>query len=63
MNEKAPLTVRVNPIKITRDKLFEKWIKVDKFLVKKCDYSPMGITFLSPLKVYYRFINIKGKFV
>ena len=64
MNEKAPLTVRVNPLKVTRDEvllwrrnnnyqLFEKWRKKYKFEIKKTEYSPLGITFVGENKVYF----------
>ena len=29
MNQRAPLTLRINPLKITRDKFIKKWKDVD----------------------------------
>lgn len=50
-NLKAPLTVRVNPIKTTREELIEKWRNVNKFPIKTTDYSPYGISFTSEKNV------------
>ena len=50
MNERAPLTIRANILKISRDELFNTF-KRKGFSVKKTDYSPYGISFLSHPKV------------
>jgi len=42
-NQSAPITIRVNSLKISRDNLFEKWKGV--FPVEKCKLSNEGITF------------------
>lgn len=42
-NQTAPTTVRVNPMKTTRDALIEKW--KDKYSISECQYSPYGIRF------------------
>ncbi|CAI2371994.1 unnamed protein product [Moneuplotes crassus] len=44
LNERPPLTVRANTMKITRHDLFRKFQK-KKFKVEKCLHSPMGIQF------------------
>ncbi|KRX04227.1 hypothetical protein PPERSA_11351 [Pseudocohnilembus persalinus] len=49
INNRAPLTVRVNPYKISRDDLLEKWNKIDKLPCKKTSYSPYGIVFTSSI--------------
>ena len=50
MNERAPLTVRANILKISREELFNTF-KKKGFSVRKTDYSPYGISFLSHPKV------------
>ena len=45
MNYKAPLTVRVNPLKVDREELFRKWKNKEKFQVEKTIDSPYGIRF------------------
>jgi len=42
-NVRAPLTIRVNPLKISREKLLEKWAGMYK--VTPCPQSPHGIHF------------------
>jgi len=42
-NIRAPLTIRVNPLKISREKLLEKW--ANTFKVAPCPQSPHGIHF------------------
>jgi 16S rRNA C967 or C1407 C5-methylase (RsmB/RsmF family) len=42
-NVRAPLTIRVNPLKISREKLLEKW--ANTFKVTPCPHSPHGIHF------------------
>lgn len=42
-NETAPTTVRINPIKTTRDDLLLKW--KDSFDVSSCPHSSLGIVF------------------
>jgi len=43
-NQQAPVTVRVNILKISRDQLFSRWEK--KYEVKLTEKSNVGITFL-----------------
>ena len=50
MNERGPLTVRANILKISREELFNTF-KKKGFNVKKTDYSPYGINFLTHPKV------------
>jgi len=42
-NTPAPTTVRVNPLKTTRDELLTKW--QETYCVSPCVFSPLGITF------------------
>lgn len=42
-NETAPITVRINPAKTTRDALLERWS--GRFDVTPCLHSPLGINF------------------
>lgn len=42
-NTRAPLTVRINPFKTTRDALLERWSKV--FRVSPTEHSTLGIRF------------------
>lgn len=42
-NTRAPLTIRVNPSKTTRDLLLEKW--TNTFKVSACPHAPHGIHF------------------
>lgn len=42
-NTKAPTTIRVNPLKISREDLFEKWKA--HYSLSLCSYSPFGIVF------------------
>jgi 16S rRNA (cytosine967-C5)-methyltransferase len=44
MNERAPLTVRANILKVTRDELFNIF-KKKGFDVRKTEFSPYGISF------------------
>jgi 16S rRNA (cytosine967-C5)-methyltransferase len=44
MNERAPLTVRANMAKISRDELFSLF-KKRRFDVRKTEHSPYGISF------------------
>lgn len=46
-NTRAPITVRVNTLKIDRDTLLERW--KGQFQVKKCTTSPCGIQFLQKI--------------
>jgi 16S rRNA C967 or C1407 C5-methylase (RsmB/RsmF family) len=50
MNERAPLTVRANLLKTSREELFNTF-KRKGFSVRKTDYSPYGIQFLAHPKV------------
>ena len=46
--EKAPLTIRSNPLKISREDLFETMKLVDRHKkLEKCAQSPLGIKFTS----------------
>ncbi|MDN3507519.1 MAG: RsmB/NOP family class I SAM-dependent RNA methyltransferase [Simkaniaceae bacterium] len=42
-NQEAPITIRANALKTTRDALFAGW--KDRYPVRKCKHSPYGITF------------------
>ena len=42
-NYPAPTTIRVNPLKTTRDALFEKWKGL--YEITKTEHSPLGIVF------------------
>ena len=42
-NEEAPVTIRVNTLKTTRDALFNGW--KDRYPIRKCDHSPFGVIF------------------
>ncbi|MBM3207502.1 MAG: RsmB/NOP family class I SAM-dependent RNA methyltransferase [Chlamydiae bacterium] len=42
-NSQAPTTIRVNPLKISRDELYKKW--QDTFEITKCLHSELGIIF------------------
>jgi 16S rRNA (cytosine967-C5)-methyltransferase len=50
-NMRAPLTVRVNPLKASREDLINKWRDANKFAIKPTEYSPLGITFTSDKNV------------
>jgi 16S rRNA C967 or C1407 C5-methylase (RsmB/RsmF family) len=50
LNTEAPITIRANGTKITREALFEK-LK-DRFEIKKCIQSPYGITFLKRYSLF-----------
>jgi 16S rRNA (cytosine967-C5)-methyltransferase len=52
MNERAPLTIRTNILKISRDELFSIFHKKG-FEVKKTDHSPYGISFLTNPKANF----------
>lgn len=41
-NTQAPVTIRINPLKTTREKLLEKWAHLD---AAPSDHSPLGIQF------------------
>ena len=43
LNEEAPTTIRVNPLKISKKELFE--ILEKKFSIKYCEKAPYGISF------------------
>lgn len=42
-NSQAPTTIRVNPLKTSRDELFETW--KEKYEIVKCSQSSLGIIF------------------
>ncbi len=42
-NETAPTTIRINPLKTTRETLLAKW--QGQWAIKPCTYSPLGIEF------------------
>lgn len=50
-NQPAPTTVRINPLKTTRDDLFKKW-QEKGFHVLPCRFSPLGITFLEKIHFF-----------
>jgi 16S rRNA C967 or C1407 C5-methylase (RsmB/RsmF family) len=50
LNGRAPTTIRVNTLKISRDALFEEFSK--RFKVQKTALSPVGITFLERVHFY-----------
>jgi len=52
MNERAPLTIRTNILKISRDELFSIF-KKKNFDVRKTEFSPYGITFNSNPKANF----------
>lgn len=43
-NERAPMTIRVNPLKISREELFDRW--QSSYPVRLCEKASLGITFL-----------------
>ncbi|HEX2580187.1 MAG TPA: RsmB/NOP family class I SAM-dependent RNA methyltransferase [Rhabdochlamydiaceae bacterium] len=49
-NTRAPLTIRVNPLKITREKLLEKWSGT--FKTAPCPCSSLGIHFLEKINFF-----------
>jgi 16S rRNA C967 or C1407 C5-methylase (RsmB/RsmF family) len=57
MNERAPLTIRANLLKTSREELFNTF-KKKGFSVKKTEYSPYGIQFLSHPKVFYCLLSV-----
>ena len=46
LNQQAPVTLRVNPLKIGRDELFRRFKTFKGLNVQKTKYSPLGIQFL-----------------
>lgn len=50
-NQPAPTTVRINPLKTTRDGLFKIW-QEKGFHVLPCRFSPLGITFLEKIHFF-----------
>ena len=52
LNERAPLTVRANLLKTSREELLNIF-KRQGFEVAKTEFSPYGITFLSQPKVNF----------
>ncbi|KAF3361571.1 Ribosomal RNA small subunit methyltransferase B [Chlamydiales bacterium STE3] len=49
-NQAAPTHIRINPLKISRDALLEKWQHL--YEVAPTAYSPYGITFLKKINFY-----------
>ncbi len=49
-NQRAPLTIRVNQLKCTRDALFEKWN--DQFDIVKTESAPYGITINERMQLF-----------
>lgn len=49
-NVRAPLTIRVNPLKIAREKLLEKWS--GRFKAAPCPHSSLGIHFLEKINFF-----------
>lgn len=60
LNEKAPLTIRVNTLKMDRDTLFSKL--QTSYAIEKTKHSPLGITFLQPAKLHTHPLFIEGVF-
>jgi hypothetical protein len=53
MLEKAPLTIRANPLKVSREDLFEQMKLIDRHKkLEKCLYSPLGVKFMSMRNVF-----------
>ena len=52
LNERAPLTVRANLLKVSRDELYSIF-KRRNFQVIKTEFSPYGITFTENPKVNF----------
>jgi 16S rRNA (cytosine967-C5)-methyltransferase len=59
-NIRAPLTIRANPIKISRDDLLAKWAKTYK--VAPCPQSPYGIHFLEKINFFTQPEFLEGLF-
>lgn len=51
MNSRAPLTLRVNPLKITKHELVERLEKKLKLRLQKCEYAPFGFKIVAPKNV------------
>jgi 16S rRNA C967 or C1407 C5-methylase (RsmB/RsmF family) len=51
LNQRAPLTVRVNTTKIKREDLMDKLTKIDRFPLKITSFSPFGLTFTERISV------------
>ncbi|MCH9627605.1 MAG: Ribosomal RNA small subunit methyltransferase B [Chlamydiales bacterium] len=45
-NTEAPITIRVNPLKVTREELLNRWKELD---ATPCTHSPLGIQFKNRL--------------
>lgn len=60
MNERGPLTIRANLIKISRNELFNT-LKNKGFDVERTEYSPYGITFRAHPKVFYSLYDLMNK--
>ena len=50
LNEKAPITIRANLLKISREDLFKKLLK--NYKVKLCEKSDVGITFDQNINIF-----------
>jgi len=59
-NVRAPLTIRVNPLKISRDALLAKW--AGTFKVAPCPQSPHGIHFLEKINFFTQPEYLEGLF-
>ncbi len=59
-NIRAPLTIRANPLKISRDELLAKW--AGTFKVAPCPQSPHGIHFLEKINFFTQPEYLEGLF-
>lgn len=60
MNERAPLTIRTNILKTSRDELLSL-LKKKNFDVRKCVFSPYGITFnTNPKSNFFTMEEFRG---
>ena len=50
LNTEASLTIRVNPLKITREELFRRW--KNQFPIALCEKAPFGIRFAKRIPVF-----------
>lgn len=49
-NTQAPTTIRINPSKISREELFQKWAPL--YSIQLSPLSPLGITFLKKISLF-----------
>ena len=53
-NSRAPLTIRVNPLRISREDLMKRFQEIDKIECFPTEFSPYGIKFNEKLSVRNR---------